>query len=302
MSSFFETHKPYMDRLQNGFYSIAVDVGIEFLTDTKQFAPDAYENASKGTPFYFLGIAAFLSHDFLTATFLFDAAASEDLRLAPDKKDTPALLAMQLDGGNRNQTALPIVRGVVDKIEAAIASYKGRPGSKPLALSDVRQYFLTRFLTVTDPHRRTMITTFISFFFEWEYRARLIELSQAGSREPFFMHLFRGCLLFESLLKENPKKKPTKDTLGPILTKDLFGELGIPSTLKISCPSFNTIIQSLQPNQTMDKTIECTGKTRNTLGHNLAWVAASLDAPRYNLLVENIAVSCLHAIACLYVL
>jgi hypothetical protein len=31
----------------------------------------------RGTDFYFLGIAAFASHDYQTATFFFDAAASE---------------------------------------------------------------------------------------------------------------------------------------------------------------------------------------------------------------------------------
>ena len=70
-----------------------------------------------------MGIAAFLSHDFQTATFLFDAAASEDLKYnRPHKKDTPALLTLQLDVANENQAALKIVKAVAAKIEAAIES------------------------------------------------------------------------------------------------------------------------------------------------------------------------------------
>src|SRR5580704_4777006 len=132
MSSFFEKFQPYMDRLQNGLFSAAVDTGIDFLNETKQFAPDAYQRTSKGTPFYLLGIAAFLSHDFQTATYLFDAAASEDLRHDPNNKSTPALLAMQLDEQNSKQAALGIIQGVVRKIEIAIAGYTGRAGSKTL--------------------------------------------------------------------------------------------------------------------------------------------------------------------------
>jgi len=41
---------------------------------------------------------------------------------------------------------------------------------------------------------------------EWDYRSTLIELRPGdGTAEPFFIHLFRGCVLFESLLKANPK-------------------------------------------------------------------------------------------------
>jgi hypothetical protein len=64
--------------------------------------------------------------------------------------------------------------------------------------------------------------------------------------------------------------------------------------------SFEEILQSLVSCQPIKEAIQATVKTRNTLGHNLAWAAASLDAAKYHLLAENIAVSCLHAISCLY--
>lgn len=303
MAEFFETYCPYLVQLQSGLYSQAVEAGVTLLSETKRFAPHEYERTPKGTPFYWLGIAAFLCHDFQTATFLFDAAVSEDLKYRPDQNvlpDTPALLAMQLNDTNQQQAALRIVEVVIAKIEAAIGSYNARSGSQNLTLNDVRQHFLSHVLKTGESRLRTLTTTFISFFFEWDYRAGLIGLSEVGSREPFFMHLFRGCLLFESLLKENPKKHPTAKTLGGILKGELFTELNIPASLIISSPSFDTIVRSLTPGQPMDVTIECVGKTRNTLGHNLAWSAASLDAAKYHLLAENIAVPCLHAISCLY--
>lgn len=266
----------------------------------KRFAENAYKNTPKGTPFYLLGIAAFQSHDFQTATFLFDAAVSEDLQHHPDPGNAPALLTMQLDEKNPNQRALPIVQAVVSKIETTIARYNGRTGSRSLTTGEVRKYFLTYLLSASKPaHLRSLTTTFVSFFFEWDYRTKLIQLSESGSREPFFTHLFRGCLLFESLLKENKKKSPSKQTLQPIL-KELAADLGIPVPFNITATSFETIVRSLAPTQPIEDAIRSTVRTRNTLGHNLAWTATSLDATRYDLLAENIAVSCLHAISCLY--
>jgi hypothetical protein len=301
MTHFFETCRPYMIQLQSRFFSQAVDEGIEFLRQTKQFARSAYETTPKGTPFYLLAIAAFHSHDFQTATFLFDAALSEDLTHSPENTNTPALLTMRLDDQDEKQAAFDIVKVVVRQIEAAISSYNARRGNQTLTIGDVRNHFLGRVLLAVDnPHLRTLTTAFISYFFEWDYRVRLIELSETGSREPFFMHLFRGCLLFESLLKENPKKSPTQKTLGRILNSELYAELNIPAALTISSPRFDTIVRSLSACQPMDAAIQCTGKARNTLGHNLAWEVVSLGAAEYNLLAENIAVSCLHAISCLY--
>jgi hypothetical protein len=196
-----------------------VDDGINLLREVKRLTPEKYSKTPKGTPFYLLGIAAFLSHVFQTATYLFDAAATEDLTHYPNNKDTPALLTMRLENENPNQRALPIVIAAAKKIEAAIDNYNNRSGSKALTMDHVRQRFLRHVLEKGEPRLRTITTTFISFFFEWDYRVKLIELSEVGSREPFFAHLFRGCLLFESLLKENTTKSLKGGTLESSLKK-----------------------------------------------------------------------------------
>ncbi len=301
MATFFDTCAPYFALVQSRHYAQAVDKGLAFLAETKKFAPTEYDNNSKGTPFYWLGIAAYLSHDFQTATFLFDAAVSEDLKHNPTRHDAPALLTMQLQPAKDEapHAAAEIVAPVIQRIEATLVSYNGRAGHHILTLDNLRKQFLTHVLASQQPHLRTLTTTFISFFFEWDYRSRLIEVSEAGSREPFFMHLFRGCLLFESLLKENPTKKPTKKTLHPIL-QELLTELYITRQLKTSSTSFESILSSVTAAQSISDTIESTDKTRNTLGHNLAWIATSLNATKYDSLVENIAISCLHVISCLY--
>jgi hypothetical protein len=51
-------------------FSQVVNGGIQLLSGAKTFAPRGYLTAHKGTPFYVMGLAAFLSHDYETATFL----------------------------------------------------------------------------------------------------------------------------------------------------------------------------------------------------------------------------------------
>jgi hypothetical protein len=231
---------------------------------------------------------------------LFDAAVSEDLEHYPTDPGKPALLFMQLNVEDENHAAWPIVKNIVAKLEAAIDDYNGRDDSQTLTIDDVRQHFLRHVLEQNRTPLRTLTTTFVSFLLEWDFRSRLIDVSKAGSREPFYMHLFKGCLLFESLLKANPKKEVCKTAkLSTLVNQKLLKCLSI-KKIETSSPSFDTIVQSLESSQPLKSAIQCTVKTRNMLAHNLVWVAESLNALSYDLLAKNISVSCLHAIACLY--
>jgi hypothetical protein len=151
------------------------------------------------------------------------------------------------------------------------------------------------------PERRTLATTFISFLAEWNYRLQMIELSTAGSKEPFFTHLSRGCLLFESLLKENPNEPVTSKTSDlEALLRRLGKYLGIKGAISTSCSDFDALVRSLTDKQPMHSAIECTAQTRNMLSHSVVW-PTDLNGRTYDLLVNNIASSCLHAISKLYV-
>ncbi|MGO8826437.1 MAG: hypothetical protein ACLQU9_14535, partial [Acidimicrobiales bacterium] len=144
------------------------------------------------------------------------------------------------------------------------------------------------------PHKRTLVTALISFIAEWRYRARLINLFEHGSREPFFLHLLRGCVLFESLLKEQAKKVLTQDTLGRILQHDLLAELGM-ANVQVGANNFNNdVVAGLGPNMTIEATINSTAQARNTLGHNLVWMVADLNAGTYDLLMKNISCGAAH--------
>jgi hypothetical protein len=312
-------NQPYAEFLRGHQFPWVVDTAIDLLKQVRQSDLATY-STPKGTPFYVMGIAAFASHDYQTATFFFDAAVAEDVTHYPGDNDKPALQFMRLDATKQEQAAKQIVEAVSDKLVAVLKNYAGRSGSKALSLPDLRKHFLDH---LERPGLRTLTTTFVSFLAEWDYRSRMIDLpTQTVSSEPFFTHLFRGCLLFESLLKDKAsvplpeawlsyvrrllrerklfdrRKNRLPITLGALLEAHRKA-LGI-GKVKIGASSFEEVVLALKTNESLGAAIQCTARTRNTLGHNLAWTAESLDRHRYDFLASNIAASCLHAIACLY--
>jgi hypothetical protein len=272
-----------------------VDQTLEWLASHGAHLPPG----DKGTKFYFLGIEAFASHDYQTATFFFDAAASEDLKL-PKPDHRPAHLFMYLSDRNPKQAGRDIVRMIVKKLKWTIKNYNERGGAVRLTVLMVRKHFLRPQMKHTKKHHRTLVSTFISFLAEWDYRSRLIDLSHAGSKEPFFSHLFRGCLLFESLLKANDCKPPTRRTLGKILKHDFASEFHISPHFNATETNFDNLVRAITPKQSIPVATECTARARNTLGHSLVWAAQPLNQETYDLLAHNIASCCLHAIAKLY--
>jgi hypothetical protein len=297
----------YVAELLNGNHSTALRLGIALLERCHRLSHQDYTQIHKGTPFYWIATAAFLVHDYQTAVFFYDAAASEDIRAGadPTTKPTPALRFLQVQGDQPDQAAQALVKTMQSLIERAIMDYNSRPGLPPgigtLQLSDIREKFLRRALCPGGEHLRTLATAFISFFLEWEYRRVLIGLRIGeGTIEPFFLHLFKGCLLFESILKANPKTPPaTGGTLGSVL-QHLQSDLAIPRNLSIGRVTFPTILASLPPSDNSVITaIEFTGRIRNTVGHDMGW-RASLDQSMYDSLTSMVASSCLHAITCLY--
>jgi hypothetical protein len=305
--AFFGSFKYVADLLQ-GSSSMALDQGILLLEKCRQIDANAYRDIHKGTPFYWLGTAAFLVHDYQTATFFFDAAVSEDIRIGADpiNKSTPALRFIQIEGDQPQQAARALVMATQVRIEEAIANYNnrsGRPASLvDLELSQIRDSFLRTTVSKGNENWRSLSTALISYFLEWNYRMTLIELRTGdGTVEPFFIHLFKGCVLFESLLKANPKDTPplTAPTLGPVL-QYLSSPLGIPRNIAIGNTDFPAVLADLSSaDDSITTAVKFTGRVRNTVGHNLGWKVA-LDKSQYDLLARMIASSCLHAIACLY--
>ena len=293
----------YVQHLREGNYSLTLENGVSLLTKCKITDPQLYDRIHKGAAFYWLGMAAFLVHDYETAVFFFDSAVSEDIRANknPLKDSTPSFHFILIEEDQPAQAALALVMATADLVERALFQYNGRPGrSAVLELNDIREGFLRPALSTEAKNWRSLATTFISFFLEWEYRRKLIDLlPRVGTAEPFFLHLFKGCVLFESLLKAN-RLQPTAATTLDVVLNHLSSQLAIGSQLRLSSRSFSTVISDLQTADDQIQTaIEFTGKIRNTTGHNLGW-STNFASAEYHRLAGMVASSCLHAIASVY--
>jgi hypothetical protein len=293
----FHRYRQYIDADQN---SKAVEAALDFLAERKAADSAQYTADHKGSPFYVLGYAAFASHDYPSASLYFDAAVAADLTYHRGNHNTSALRFMQLltDEGEpllaRNNIAAMIV-----STEKLLDDYRNRPGAQPITLNEIRNRFLCKIITTGAAPQRALVTALLSFVAEWPYRAKQIELVEAGSREPFFLHILRGCILFESLLKAAPGT-PRLNTLGSALHHHATTLAINPANIATSETDFNNVLVSLRLLMPMEDTINTCAKSRNTVGHNLVWATSDLTPQNYNLLVKNVAASCVHAISKLY--
>lgn len=302
---FFNQFK-YRYDLFAGNPAAALAQGLDLLNRCHSIDEVAFARIHKGSAYYWLGMAAWLVHDHELATFFFDSSVMEDIRAGHNSVDnlSPSLRFMLLDVSSKEQAAFELVQANLARMEELIANYNARSGlpavAMPLTIVDVQERFLRKSFVVGGENLRASATTLISFCMEWDLRNMLFDIRPIqGTTEPFFMHLFKGCLLFESLLKATPiNPPPTNCNLDDAL-RHFSNELGIPA-LRISSRGFSTIISNLAgADNSIQTAIQFTGQIRNTLGHNLGW-AVAFDKNHYHRLVRMVSSSCLHAIACLY--
>ncbi len=298
---FFE-HFPFIAYYKNQNYLASFNSAIDILTDLKGLDLQAYERIHKGYIFYFSAISAFLLHGFQSAAFFFDSAASEDMKNDPNPR-TPALLFMILDGQNPNQAAQELTQKAEVWLSTMVDEYNRCAGSIAITVEEVRRHFLER--AITNRHDwRTLVTSWVSFLFEWSHRFHILNLRvEDGTWEPFYLHLFKGCLLFESLLKSEPSGQVTEETLGGILnepTSYARPRLGITGRVRTGGATLSDILRDAPLAATDIQTdIEFTAKLRNTVGHNLGW-ATRINLAEYSHLARRVSNSCLHAISTLY--
>jgi tetratricopeptide (TPR) repeat protein len=304
--NFFFNRFLYRYNLDNA--RIALIRGLELLSKCNNIDNNAFARIHKGSLYYWLGIASFRAQEHELAVYFFDCATSEDMNPKdygdadkvghPEKNPTPALRFMVLDNESEEQAAKDLVKQAHDRIQELLDNFQN-----PLTMDDFRNRFLIKAFLPEGTKWRYLVAPFISFCIEWDFRNMLLELSPTDmTTKPIIqVHLFKGCLLFESLLKCNPTKSPSgkKLTLKNVLCH-LKCELGL-KNIKISEDNFQNIVSDLRKSDCSDleTAINFTGKMRNTLGHNIAW-DAKFDKDDYHKMVRMISSSCFHAIYCLY--
>lgn len=301
MAEFFENpkswrcYRPFLDNLQP---TLAIDVALAQLEAVKLDSECQFELEHKGTPYYLMGYAAFISHDYVGASTFFDAALAQDYKahykngvLDTSYTGASAPLFMMLDDSKEDRLASPIIQEIVKSLEEIILYYNGleKADAEEVSVDWIRDIFLRKIIINKNPDERTLITTFISFIAEWKYRSRLINVIQHGSPEPFYLHLFRGGLLLESLIKEGDQNK-TPGTLEQAIKK-LLG-----CKLDIRCNDLKTLLKKELECKNIKDSCQIAGEIRNAVGHKISRNADLMDKIKYDLLVKNIAAACIYAI------
>jgi len=295
----------------NGNPYTALGQGLDLLNRCRWLDEKAYTEIHKGGAFYWLGIASFLVNEYEMATFFFDASVSEDIRWGDDhlKNPSPAMRFMRMDGEHPNQAARDLVRFAQARIESLVSDYNALSANSTnnMTIQILRERLFIPSILEEHKKWRSLTSTFISFFLEWYYRNMLFDIRlSSGTFEPFYIHLFKGCLLFESLLKENPSEpwmpsSPRENTLGKALEK-YSAKLGSSVSLgqNISGPDLSTILADLEKaDNSILTAIKFTARLRNTLGHNLGW-DIGLTKIQYFKLFQMVASTCIHTVARLY--
>lgn len=233
-----------------------------------------YRKLHKGTPFFFLGWAAFDMQNYTKAVYYLDNAISEDMRSFPDKwEGTEGTNALKLFL-NEHSPVFRVVKNLRDVLEAEIKRYNGDTKNTLTIEGFVQKFVISVLKVKKNRSARSIVTALYTFVFEFQDRYKEVKLRSGfgGSIEPVLIHLFKGGLLFESLLKQlypnQDNGKPTK-TLG-----DIFGTTNFKNdflqTVNQKSFALKTILNDIKNND-LQTAFNTAARIRNTTGHNLVW-------------------------------
>lgn len=185
------------------------------LRDIKKF-----KSVHKGTPYYLLAWTAFEIRNYSKAVFYMDLALGEDIRKStasfPEDKIREAL---NNPGGNLwklipDGPAIVIIQQLQGIIENTLSSFKNRT-SEELLKSDFVDKFVVESL-IKNEKNRSLISALYSFIVEADDLTETLKIrsQNISSIEPYLMNLFKGGLIFETLLKVMATQKSWVVTQG----------------------------------------------------------------------------------------
>lgn len=187
----------------------------QILLQITRVDPTRYSRMHKGTPFYLMGWLAYEMKDYEKGVFYMDAALSEDVHNIPSGwMSLPAAAFIFLDDSNLDAAA----REITIEIRQEVDSQLDRFSKQARTIVDTGA-LTNRFLkpNASEHSYRSIMTALLTFLMEGKDRRAQLQLrsSHGGSLEPFITHLFKGGLIFESLLKK--KYNASGITLGKYL-------------------------------------------------------------------------------------
>ncbi|HGJ64456.1 TPA: hypothetical protein ENS27_03595 [bacterium] len=181
------------------------------LEELKKDNEKNYYKLHKGTSFYVMSWIAFDLEQYEKAMFYMDAAIAEDIDFVKDQWPSlpmGKMLTFQPGGAGDRTT-----NEIAEHLNELIDEYNSVTKSK-ITLEKFINSFVIPFVN-QDIKNRSVITAFYSFLLEYTTISSLIKLrsDQGGTIEPIITHLFKGGLIFESLLKYAAQKNGYKNDL-----------------------------------------------------------------------------------------
>lgn len=268
---------------------------------------EKYSEMHKGTPFYFLGWLGFDMGNYDRGLFYMDAALSEDIRNSRRKgrpnewKKQPAYIAIRLaSGSSQPQVAQRVIKKIKLNLQGQLDRFNNEVTTSSESEEQITiEAFVNMFVSElvekefnereedgTRSPYRSLVTAFYAFLLEFKDRQTDLALrsDEGGSVEPFIVHLFRGGLLFESLLKHF---YPHNNTLGNIFKDKAFQEDFDKGLERQTYADSLEVILNGATDGYRVTSFATTAKLRNISGHNLVWDDVFDDPINYCRLVSQ---------------
>lgn len=234
--------------------------------------PQKFEQIHKGTPYYFMGWLSFDLKNYEKAVFYMDSAIVEDIRKDPiGWQNNPGNQFLTLS--DNSQIAERMTKRLKELVESELTRFNSISNLSQLILTD----FINKFILVlaSDTNKHSIITALYSFILEFEDREKELQLrsSSGGSIEPALKYLFKGGLIFESLLKHlypNQDNGRPCGTLGNVFHTGTF-QADFLSRVQIRAVSLRSIVNAIGNNNDIQTAFDTVSRLRNTTGHNLVW-------------------------------
>jgi len=258
---------------------------------------EIYFSLHKGTPFYFCGIFSFYLGAYDSAVFYFDTAFSEDIKNKPEKDafhwtNSAAYGFYRLDEKYGNIIVTVPVERIRKLMIPLFKEFDIELGlNNKFKLDDLISNFVIK--KIKEKEYRSIIAGLYLFIVESQQRMSQLKLrsNRGGTIEPYISHLSKGCLIFETLLRQIYSSHYSSEGIEKIMNDPFIKrELGycekIPKNIQnkdlINYVSgvrktLQDIIIHLLPNfkkdkiENINKWFTITYALRNVTTHNISW-------------------------------
>jgi hypothetical protein len=269
---------------------------------------DKFDVIHKGTPYFFLAWTGFEIRSFSKAVFYMDLALGEDIRkstIPGTSSEDSVNQALNNPGGdlwklNPVGVASRTIRVIKDTFEKKLNEFYSRT-SVSIKVEDLVNLFVIPVIHF-NAKNRSMISALYSYVLEVDdlYKTLNIKGSNPSSIEPLIASLFKGGLIFETVLKI------AADMNGWLITRGNKGVGSPPSTVGSFgfCDDFLTLfsltvsdfdasadnlpsILQIATDDTVKTSFNVCAQLRNTAGHDLRHEDIFQNADTYKRLVDE---------------